>query len=754
VNYCTCPDFAVNTLGTCKHIEYTLRRLSRRPAGRQALAQTFVPEHSEVRLRYGAQRDVVFRPGTACPRRLLELATHHFGPDGVLHAENYARFHQILERATAAGGKHEIRCYDDALAFVSERRDRADVVGRIDAAFPRGADDPAFDSLVHGKLYPYQRQGAWFAARAGRCLIADDMGLGKTVQAIAAAEVLARHADVQRVLVICPTSLKHQWRQEIERFTDRSAVVVEGLIAARAAAYRSSAFYHIVNYDVIHRDRDRLRELHPDLIILDEAQRIKNWQTRAARSVKSLESDHAFVLTGTPLENRLEELHSIVEFVDRHRLGPTFKFLARHQHVDEHGRVIGYQRLDEIADTLAPILVRRTKAAVLEQLPARLEKRYFVDLTAPQRAHHEENREIVARIVAKWRRYSYLSELDQRRLMIALQNMRMACDSTFLLDAQTDHGTKADEVSTLLEEVLEDPAAKVVVFSQWLRMHELIVRRIQRRKWDHVLFHGGVPGPRRKGLIARFRDDPACRLFLSTDAGGVGLNLQHANVVINMDLPWNPAVLEQRVGRVHRLGQHRPVRVVHFIAKDTIEESMLGLLAFKSSLFAGVLDGGAKEVFLGGSRLKQFMESVERVAFGIATAAANGAPAAEAAPAAPAAAAALAVEALAPAAPVAAVAVPAAPTPVPSMARAAGVDRAALGDLLTAGASFLNQLGQALKLPDGAALPDFVHRDESTGQAYIRLPLPQGDALQVLAGLLRAFAAEGAAPPPDTTRAT
>ena len=120
-----------------------------------------------------------------------------------------------------------------------------------------------------------------------------------------------------------------------------------------------------------------------------------------------------------------------------------------------------------------------------------------------------------------------------------------------------------------------------------------------------------MPGSKRKELVDRFRDDPNCRVFLSTDAGGVGLNLQHASVVVNMDLPWNPAVLEQRIGRVHRLGQRQPVRVVNFVAQGTIEEGMLSVLKFKKSLFAGVLDGGEKEVFLGGSRLNKFMETVE-----------------------------------------------------------------------------------------------------------------------------------------------
>ncbi|NLF32110.1 MAG: DEAD/DEAH box helicase [Planctomycetes bacterium] len=715
VNYCSCPDYAVNTLGTCKHIEFTLNALRRRRGAKAAFARGFQPPYSEVYLRYGARRDVVFRAGSQCPEALGRLAARFFGDDGVLPPTHYGRFHQFLAGSAAdACDGHEVRCYDDALEFVSQARDRAERIRRIDKAFPDGAADGALDRLVKARLYPYQRAGALFAARAGRCLIADDMGLGKTLQAIAAAEILARHAGVSRVLVICPTSLKHQWKREIERFTDRSAVVVEGLLPRRTALYGAEAFYRIVNYDVIHRDLEAIGRNRYDLIILDEAQRIKNWKTRAAQAVKKLDADHAIVLTGTPLENRLEELHSIVEFVDRHRLGPLFRFLAAHQHVDDTGRVIGYRRLDDITATLEPILVRRTRQAVLEDLPERLEKRFFVPMTDQQMAHHEENREIVARIVQKWRRYGYLSEIDQRRMTCALQNMRMSCDSTYLLDKQTDYGHKADELATLIAEVLEDREAKVVVFSQWLGMHELIIRRLARRKLDHVLFHGGVPGPKRKDLVHRFREDPDCRLFLSTDAGGVGLNLQHASVVANMDLPWNPAVLEQRIGRVHRLGQHRPVRVVNFVARGTIEEGMLGLLAFKQSMFAGVLDGGQKEVFLGGTRLKKFMESVEKAT----------------------------------AAPPAALDEPTAPTAPPAAAAGAAASNQAalnaLGDLLTAGAAALREMSRSLageaRRPEGPqpASRRLIERDEATGQTYLKLPLPQGDAMGALVGLLQA----------------
>jgi superfamily II DNA/RNA helicase len=179
--------------------------------------------------------------------------------------------------------------------------------------------------------------------------------------------------------------------------------------------------------------------------------------------------------------------------------------------------------------------------------------------------------------------------------------------------ASISHGVKADELAALLDDLLAEPEAKAVVFLQWTRTHDIVIRRLEARKLGYVSFHGGVPSDKRPALIERFRDDPVCRVFLSTDAGSTGLNLQHASTLVNMDLPWNPAILEQRIARIHRMGQVRPVRVINFVAKGTIEEGMLLVLAFKRSLSAGILDGGSSEISLGGSRLNRFMKDVENV---------------------------------------------------------------------------------------------------------------------------------------------
>ena len=740
-NFCACADFATNDLGTCKHIEFTLARLEARRGGKAALARGFQGEYSEIWLDYTGARRVRVRVGTACPAPLRAQTKELFDANSgwALPWDRLAGLEGLLHAAQQCG--HELRCHDDVWQFVAQIRDAERRGIDLIEAYPKGIDDPALTRLLKIELYPYQAEGALFAARAGRCLIGDEMGLGKTIQAIAAAELFARHFGVRRVLVVCPTSLKHQWKNEFARFADRETQVIHGLRAKRQMQYGEESFCKITHYETLARDADLIDEWAPELVIADEAQRIKNWNTIAARALKRIASPYALVLTGTPLENRLEELISIVQFVDQHRLGPTWRLLDEHQMRDDAGRVIGYRALDRIAQTLAPVMLRRRKAEVLTQLPERVDNRIFVPLTPEQRVHHDENGGIVKRIVSRWRKTGYLSDSDQRRLQCALQNMRMACNSTFLLDHETDHGNKVDELMALLDDLLEDPAAKAVVFSQWRGTHELIVRRLGegdgQRDWGHVLFNGNVPGDKRGALVERFHNDPDCRLFLATDAGGVGLNLQHAAaVLVNMDLPWNPAVLEQRIGRVHRMGQSRSVQVVNFVGQGSIEEGMLSVLAFKSSLFAGVLDGGEAEIFLQGTRLSKFMESVDQVAGAMGEADAPGDMESPQGTAASAAVAGESANGTLPGEPppedVSAAAAHPANAPEAPNSPAAPDPWAAL---LDAGAVLLQGLARARGAPGAApgAPPFAIERDPVTGQASVRLPLPDPAVLQRLA---------------------
>ena len=713
VSYCACPDFATNLLGTCKHVEFVLATLRRRRGAARLLREGLRPAWSSVSLVHGPRRRLRLRLADGAPRGLRKVAAGLVDPDGFLREDAYGRLAALEGAARRAG--HELRVYDDAARFAGAILEGEERRRRLERAFPAGAASPAFDGLLKTPLPGYQREGALFACRAGRAILADEMGLGKTVQAIAAAEIGARWLGVERVLVVCPASLKHQWQDEAERFSTRPVTVVGGGRKARETAWGAPAFFKVTGYDTVHRDLDLISRWAPQLVVLDEAQRIKNWATRVAVAVKRIESPLALVLTGTPLENRLEELISIVQFVDQHRLGPTWRVLHDHQVVDEGStRVVGYRDLDRLGESLAPALLRRRKAEVLAQLPERSVKRLFLPLTEAQRELHEENAGVVAKLVARWRRHRFLSDADQKRLRIALQAMRMACDDAFLLDGKTRSGRKAAEVDALLGDLLAADGTKVVVFSQWVRMHELLVERLEAAGRGFVFLHGGVPSGDRGALVRRFRSDPACRVFLSTDAGGTGLNLQAASAVVNVDLPWNPAVLEQRIGRVHRLGQSRPVQVFDLVAEDSIEQRMLGLLGFKRALFAGVLDGGEKEVRLGGSRLARFLEAVGEVAEAspeVATAAPPGGEVTEASPA------------------------------PPATAEAAGLPpRADVALLLRAGATLLGQLASAAEAASSGAPGGGlrIEKDPATGRSVLRLELADAEAflgaLSALAG--------------------
>jgi superfamily II DNA or RNA helicase len=598
LNHCTCPDFAINRLGTCKHIEAVLHRLRKRaPRKFERYAQQGPPV-SVVHLDWGAPEAPcirVIRASEGSPAWL----DRHFDDDGLLR-ESLPKAFRSLERAVRRGKgvvlTPEVGEYVRRLGEEADRRKRARVLGgkirRSKGRLPG----------ITARLYPYQVEGVAFLASAGRALLADDMGLGKTIQAIGATSVLREHEGVRRALVICPASLKHQWAREILRFTGLEATVVEGRPGARLALYRRRAPFTLVNYEVVLRDHDVLqRELSPDLLILDEAQRIKNWRTKTAAAVKSLAAPFAFVLTGTPLENRIEDLYSLLQVVDPRVLGPLWRCLLDFHVTDDRGSVLGYRNLTELRRRLAPVMLRRDRSLVRDQLPERIDSRLDLELDRRQRDLHDEAYS-AAGSLAQIAKRRPLTPSEEKRLLSALQTTRMACNAAGLVDNETVGSPKLTELASLLEELCVDGGRKVVVFSQWERMTRMAEEVARELGLGTIRLHGGVPTPRRGALIDRFREDPGAQVFLSTDAGGVGLNLQAASALINLDLPWNPAVLEQRIGRVHRLGQGMPVQVILMVSRNSYEERIAGLIAAKRELFRNVVEEGATEDVVGVSK--------------------------------------------------------------------------------------------------------------------------------------------------------
>ncbi len=603
-NACTCPDFRTNTLRTCKHVEAVLATLKdEAPAPlRQRKAAVTRPE---VFLDYGeAQRPRIHLPPRTSDQ-LAHLARSFFDAKGFWQGGD--RYDALIEAVETV--PEQVTVFSDAVEFMEREIERRDMAARereLLASLEKGDVPAPLQNLLKVPLYPYQLRGALFLACRGRCVLGDDMGLGKTVQTLAAVELLARERGVERVLVVAPASVKYQWETEIRKFADRPVQVIDGTTSARRAQYGQATFFRLVNYEAVLRDLDYLNTWKPDVIVLDEAQRIKNWEAKTSRAVKKLHSKYALVLTGTPLENKLEELYSIVQFVDDRRLGPAFQFLHDHRVEDDKGTLQGYRNLDKLREKLAPILLRRTRAEVLTQLPSRTDNTVYVEMSDAQRGPYHEQQTTLARLVSK----KYLTETDRRRILCCLANLRMICDSTFLFDKETHVSPKLDELAELLRDLFASGPHKAVIFSQWEMMLRETAALLERLNIGHTILHGGIPGKNRRALLERFRDDPECRVFLSTDAGGTGLNLQTADTVVNLEVPWNPAVLEQRVARVHRMGQHRPVQVFHLVTRGSIEERVLRTVEHKRSLFEGVFAGTSDEVNLAALGGQSFMETV------------------------------------------------------------------------------------------------------------------------------------------------
>jgi SNF2 family DNA or RNA helicase len=600
-NSCACPDFKTNTLGTCKHIEAVLTALREKaaPAMRRRKAVVARPE---VFLHYGEHLQLGLHLPPRHSGKLRELADSFFDKTGRWQAEE--RYDDLIEALDTV--PEEVTIFSDAMEFMDRAIERREMGRREKQLLQQLEQGKLKLDLLKVPLYSYQLRGALFAAYRGRCILGDDMGLGKTVQTMAAAELLARERNIERVLVVAPASVKYQWETEIRKFTDRAVQVIEGGHKQRRALYAQPTFYRLVNYEAVLRDVDELNAWQPDLIVLDEAQRIKNWEAKTSRAVKRLRSRYALVLTGTPLENKIEELYSIVQFVDDRRLGPAFQFLNDHRVVDDKGKLLGYRNLDKIREKLEPILLRRTRGEVLKQLPERTDNLLYVEMTGEQRAPYEEQKAVLGRLIRK----KYLTEVDRRRVLCCLANMRMLCDSTFLYDKTTNYSPKLDEFAELMRQLLDSGPHKAVVFSQWEMMLRKTAEVLDKLGIESVTLHGGVPGKHRRKLMERFREDPKCLLFLSTDAGGTGLNLQSADTVVNLEVPWNPAVLEQRIARVHRLGQHRPVQVFNFVTRESIEERVLKTLNLKRSLFQGIFAGTANEVSFEALGRRAFLDTV------------------------------------------------------------------------------------------------------------------------------------------------
>lgn len=597
------PDLKTNKLGTTKHIMFAFNALKSKPAVFKRLSRQypFVEIYLDPLNDY---RISWFYPHPLKPA-VSELLKKYFGNEAFLDEDNVKDF-LLFIRDAAAFPQVKIRPEVEEKVRKAWEKEMLETVARD--------EEPDF-SLLKTKLFPYQQEGVRFAVFREGAIIADEMGLGKTIQSVATAVIKKKLFGFKKCLIICPASLKEQWKEEIEKFSFEKAAIVQGFPAERRKIYRENdAYFIIANYETVLRDILEMNRMQPDFIILDEAQRIKNFSTATAQSIKRLEKKHALIITGTPIENKLIDLYSIMQFVDPDFLAPLWEFSYQHCYFDESkkDKITGYFDLQQLNEQLKPVLLRREKRKVLKELPQVTEVTVPVIMHPDQSGYHASFAQGVSKILHK----KYISPYDMQKLMLLLNNMRMVCDSTFLIDKETYISPKLEELKHILTEKLDvkNNEHKIIIFSEWVTMLNLIGKMLHEMGIGYVQLSGKVAVKHRGMLVKKFETDPNCKIFLSTEAGGSGLNLQMSDTVINFELPWNPAKKNQRIGRIDRLGQlSKQLTVINLITRNSFEMKIASGLTLKQNLFDGVLstDKGPDVVDFSASGKAQFLKELE-----------------------------------------------------------------------------------------------------------------------------------------------
>jgi SNF2 family DNA or RNA helicase len=422
--------------------------------------------------------------------------------------------------------------------------------------------------------FPYQYEGiAWLFA-SHSALLADEMGLGKTMQTITAIRLLLRSGQIRRVLLICPKPLIPNWLREFRMWAEELPVVaVEGNGARRRMLWTMPGVpILIANYELMARDLPEIPEDEQpkfDLLVLDEAQRIKNRDSRTAETARGINRRRSWALTGTPIENRPEELASLFEFLE----------------VIPARGTPDLRQLIKLADTY---ILRRTKNVVMKDMPPRIDRDAELELTdAQQYAYKTAEKEGVIQ----------LNELGDAITVQHVFELILRLKQITNYDPLTGESAKLERLVADMEEISAS-GGKAILFSQWTKTIDWLAPRLQ--SFNPLIYHGGVPTKKREPILEKFQHDPDSHILLmSYGTGAVGLNLQFAGYVFLFDRWWNPAVEDQAINRAHRIGVKNPVIVTRFISRNTIEERIDRVLREKRELFETILgDGDTSDVSL------------------------------------------------------------------------------------------------------------------------------------------------------------
>ncbi|MEW8955435.1 SNF2 helicase associated domain-containing protein [Clostridium sp.] len=444
---------------------------------------------------------------------------------------------------------------------------------------------------LNGILRPYQKVGyKWFKTLSSYGfggVLADEMGLGKTIQTIA---FVISSKEEYPSLIICPTSLVYNWKEEFEKFAENAKIViVEGNRNQREEVWKTYKDHDVVitSYPLIRRDIDFIEDMNFNYVILDEAQNIKNFTSQNAKAVKAIKAKNRFALTGTPVENHLSELWSIFDFVMPGYLLNHSKFLSLYEtaivkHENKH-------TLEDLKKRISPFILRRLKKDVISELPPKIEKTLSLNMDSTQK-------NIYASYVTMFKKEIkeeinlYGFEKSKIKILGALTRLRqICCDPSSFIDTYSGESAKINALIDLINNAIEG-GHKILVFSQFVTVLKNISSRLNKEEVNHLYLDGSISSKDRMALVKEFNEGEDKVFLISLKAGGSGLNLTSADIVIHFDPWWNPAIESQATDRAHRIGQKNTVEVIKLITKGTIEEKILKIQQEKQNIINSIMD--------------------------------------------------------------------------------------------------------------------------------------------------------------------
>lgn len=439
---------------------------------------------------------------------------------------------------------------------------------------------PPLDDLFNGRQlqvpfepFPYQLEGIAFLMPRHSALLADEMGLGKTAQAILSMRLLFHQGQIRTALLVAPKPLIHNWARELKLWApDLPFEIFQADPDARRTTwFTSNCPLKLINYEALSRDADIVNDprIHFDVVVLDEAQRIKNRGSKTAEVVSSIKRSRSWALTGTPVENHADDLINIFHFVDP-------------------GRIPADTPTKRLANLTSDTILRRTKDVVQSDMPPKMVTDVQVELTSAQRHAYDraENDGIV-----------HLNELGGTITVQHVFQLVMRLKQICNFDPLTGESAKLERLLADMEEVAAN-GRKALIFSQWVEPLEVIAAALE--PYGPMLYHGRIPQKERTPILDRFKaQDDKHVLLMTYGTGSVGLNLQFTNYVFLFDRWWNPAIEDQAINRAHRIGQRHPVTVTRFLCEETIEQKIAVILEAKRKIFNDLLTQADKPSNLG-----------------------------------------------------------------------------------------------------------------------------------------------------------